>query len=197
MRKTYLSFTLIGVLASQSGCGTDPDEKAGPAMSAVPESPKSSTPTSKANAGGQSAKNGAAESARITLAIAPPGDPNQVKIGAPLDLVCNVTADPAGWEPDGVILQISPERNNKLSLGKTIAKKPVRQDHTFSFTAQLNAPEKPGAYMVSARVVGVDPNIPAPPPAPAADGTQGKSGARVEFPAPSLKINVIKETPPA
>jgi hypothetical protein len=139
------------------------------------------------------------EQGKTTLALAPPGDPDRVKAGAPLDLVCQVAADPSGREPDFVIFDVSGMRNKQqVSFGSTGVKSFERRDQTFYFTARLKAPERAGSYVVVAKVLGVDPTVPGPQPAPAADGTRAKAGARVEFPAPTpLKIKVIEATPPA
>ncbi len=130
------------------------------------------------------------EQGKITFSLAPPGDPDRVKAGAPVDFVCHVTADPSGPEPELVIFDVSGAGNkNPVSFGSNGTKSFERHDQTFTFTAQLKAPEQAGSYVVAARVLGVDPTVPGPQPAPAADGTESKPGARVEFPAPPpLKI---------
>jgi hypothetical protein len=199
MNKACLPFALLSCLAFQSGCGAPPEEKAAATKPTASESSKTAGHSEQANAGGHPTKEAMREQGKITLALAPPGDPDRVKAGATLDLVCRVTADPSGPEPELVTFDVSGTRNKKqVSFGSNGVKSFERQDQTFTFTARLKAPERAGSYVVVARVHGVDPTVPGPDPAPAADGTRGKAGARMEFPAPTpLKIKVIGEGPPA
>jgi hypothetical protein len=199
MNKAYLSFALLSGVAFQSGCGAPPEEEAAPAKPTASESSRTAGRSAQANTGGQPAKAAMREQGKITLVLAPPGDPDRVKAGAPLDLVCHVTADPSGPEPELVIFDVyGTGKEKQLSFGSNGGKTFERQDQTFTFTSRLKAPERAGSYVVSARVLAVDPTVPGPQLAPATDGTRGKAGARVELPAPTpLKIKVIKEAPPA
>jgi hypothetical protein len=128
----------------------------------------------------------------IVLAVEPPTDPKAVEAGVPLDVVCKVTVESGGFEPSVAIFQFAELKNKrKVFEGYTVSGE-KDTGNSFLFKYHTNAPEMPGKFVIDAKVIGVDPTLPSSEPAqgPAADGTKAKQGARAEFSAPSLEIDV-------
>ncbi len=143
----------------------------------------------------------------VSLAVQSPTDPEDIKAGVPLDVVCMVTAEPGGFDPSIVIFQISDSKNKNKNKNKKRSKSKSKaepgsyavsdrtsSDDGFTFTYHTEAPPSPGRFTIDAKVLGVDPSLPSngPAPAPAADGTRAKPGARVELHAPRLEVEVKK-----
>ena len=134
---------------------------------------------------------------KLSLAVQPPADRVNLKPGSPLDVLCTVIVDPAFFEPMIVAFQVSDSmakgKSQSVLNSETINKKSAKDD-TYTFLWAVKCPDKPGRYFIEAKVMGIDPSRPTqdPPPAPAADGTWIKPGARVEFDAPRLEIEVKK-----
>lgn len=133
------------------------------------------------------------EKPKLFLALQPPADPRKLEPGSPLDIVCTVVSESGAFEPMKVTFSVGdPKAKGKMILAsKTVGEK-TRKDREFAFSYKTKAPDRPGPYRIHAKVVGVDASVPAagPPQAPAADGTPIKPGARVEFDAPGLQIEV-------
>lgn len=133
---------------------------------------------------------------KVSLALKAPTDPKAVSPGTPLEILCTVTVESGGFEPALVTFQLSElkEESNVLSAYTTSNR--TSADNSFTFRYRTDAPEAPGRFTIDAKVVGVDPTLPAtgPPPAPAADGTRAKAGARGEFSAPGLTFEVKIDT---
>ncbi len=131
---------------------------------------------------------------RITLAVEPPIDPQDVKAGLPLDVVCTVTIESGGFEPSLVIFQVAESKNKKKVVESYTVSEKKSADNSFTFTYHAKAPQLPGRFAIDAKVIGVDTSLPPnePAQAPAADGTKAKQGACAEFNAPSLEVEVKK-----
>ncbi len=131
----------------------------------------------------------------VSLAVQPPTDPKAVMAGSPLDVVCTVTAEPGGFEPSVVTFQVSGSmKKKKVEVESyTVSDRTSSQDG-FTFLYHMKVPPSPGRIAIDAKVFGVDPSQPShgPAPAPAADGTRVKPGARVELSAPRLEVEVKK-----
>ncbi len=93
-----------------------------------------------------------------------------------------------------VTFQLSESKGKGKVLSAYTTKDKTSADNSFTFSYRTRAPEGTGRFTIDAKVVGVDPTLPptGPPPAPAADGTRAKEGARGEFSAQSLTIEVAK-----
>ncbi len=167
-RRIALMFISIGALGCS--CEHDGGHVAVPAAPATPRQPK------------------------ISLAVEPPVDRMAVKAGAALDIICTVTVESGGFEPMIVTFQISELRKKSMVFSSHTVRADKVADKSFSFRYHTPAPSTPGGFAVDAKVVGIDPTLPAttPPPAPAADGTHLKHGAHGEFSAPTLEIEVKK-----
>lgn len=129
---------------------------------------------------------------KISLAVKPPTDPKAVLASLPLDIVCTVTTEAGGFDPSIVIFQISESKNKRMVWESHTVGDRTRIHDGFTFTYHTKGPRKAGRFAIDARVFGVDPSRPdyGPAPAPAADGTKAKPGARVELRARSLEVEV-------
>lgn len=130
----------------------------------------------------------------ISLAVLPPADPENVKPGSLLDITCKIAEEPGKFEPLIVTFQVSDSKNKHKVLDATTISDSERLDNNLVFSHQCHAPQTPGRYTIDAKISGLDPSVPAtgPKPAPPANGTSARVGARAEFNAPSLEIKVKK-----
>ena len=136
---------------------------------------------------------------KASLAVQPPADRMNLKPGSPLDVLCTVIVDPASFEPVIVAFQVSDSMTkgkSKTVFNSETINKNIAKDDTYTFRWTVKCPDKPGRYFIEAKVMGIDPSRPTqdPPPAPAADGTRIRPGARVEFDALALKSRSRNDT---
>lgn len=136
---------------------------------------------------------------KIFLAIQPPTDLGNVKPGETLTILCKVVSPPGSFQPLTANYQVSDpsfkingKRIGKVGLAGSVVSESEHIDDNYTFSYEMKAPEKPGRYVIEAKVHGVDPSRQriGPPPAPAANGTPIKPGAEAEFDAPTLELKV-------
>jgi hypothetical protein len=128
----------------------------------------------------------------IVLAVEQPTDSKAIEAAMPLEIVCTVMVKSGGFEPRVVVFQFAEWKNKSKVFEAFTVSGEKGTGNSFKFTYHTKAPETPGQFAIDAKVIGVDPTLPSSEPAqePLADGTKAKPGARAEFNAPSLEIDV-------
>ena len=113
---------------------------------------------------------------KLSLAVQSPADRANLKPGSPLHILCTVIVESGDFEPMIVTFSLRDSKDKGKSKAifsaQTINEK-THNDNSYTFLYSTKAPDKPGRYMIDAKITGVDASVPAtgPPPAPTADGT--------------------------
>jgi hypothetical protein len=135
----------------------------------------------------------------LSIEVRPPSVRDALKPGSPFEVACTVDVPSGAFEPMIAVFQLSDptfkgDGASRLIIESRGINAKTREGDAYTFTSTLKAPDKPGRYAIDVKVMGVDPSLPSnePPQAPAADGTQAKPGARAEYEAPALQVEVKK-----
>jgi hypothetical protein len=135
----------------------------------------------------------------LSIEVRPPEIRDDLKPGSPFEVACVVGVQSGAFEPMLAVFQLSDPTsqsngNSRLILESMGTNEKTREGDAYTFTSKMKAPIDPGRYVLDVKVTGVDPSLPSdgPSQAPAADGTQAKPGARAEYDAPSIQVEVKK-----
>lgn len=133
----------------------------------------------------------------LLIEVRPPAVRDDLKPGSSFEIACSVNVQSGGYEPMTAVFQLSDPKTrgkSRLSTESQATNEKTHEGGVYTFASKLNAPIKPGRYVIDVKVIGLDPSLPSsePPQAPAADGAPAKSGAHAEFDAPTLEVEVKK-----